>query len=94
MAEIAQGEVFLIRTVGGPHPGSRFVTQENGGEVYGWPLPEELADEGGVYVKVSESQLGPVEPDAAVMRGAQYEWREGAKARREGVAHRIVEASS
>jgi len=60
-------EQFLLRTVGGPHPGSRVSPGP-------WPLPAELLDEGGKYVKESESQLPPQPPDGHLMRGAQYIW--------------------
>jgi len=59
-------EQYLVRTVGGPHPGDR-VSQGP------WPLPDSLPDEGGQYVKVSESQLPP-DLSPHVMRGAQYHW--------------------
>jgi len=40
-----------------------------------WPLPNELALEGGSYVKVSESDLpGHVATCRNVARGAQYRW--------------------
>jgi hypothetical protein len=79
-----RGEMFFLRTVGGPHPGDRYCTE---GAVFGegavgfvvaWPLPEELPDMGGVYRKVSESQLPPMPEGSHVMRGAEYHWhREG-----------------
>lgn len=64
---------FLVRTTGGPNDGeTRVVPLE-----WGWPLPNVLpgASLGGVYVKVSESQLpASVDEHRNVMRGAQYEW--------------------
>jgi len=65
---------FFIRTEGGPHPGTR-VANTPGGVEMPWPPPDEFQDEGGKYVKVSQSKLGPYEPEQHVMRGAQYEWR-------------------
>jgi hypothetical protein len=64
-------EHFMLRTVGGPHPGTRVATDQE----MPWPLPDELPDEGGRYVKVSESALPPMSTDSHVMRGAEYEWR-------------------
>lgn len=65
-------EQFLIRTKGGPHPGTRAV------DVYPWPLPDVLAVPGepGYYKKSSESQLPPMPADGRVLRGAEYEWVE------------------
>ena len=66
-------EEVLLRMSGGPYPGDRHGPVD---ELGGWPLPETLdvPEGGGVYRKVSESQL----PDDAVgpnlIRGAQYEW--------------------
>lgn len=76
-------ERFLIRTIGGPHPGNARVCRE--GERYGnivisWPLPLFLPDIGGCYMKTKESQLPPQEEGSFVVRGAEYEWtpeREG-----------------
>jgi hypothetical protein len=67
-------EEFLIRTNGGPKPGTRVVPED----VYPWPLPEVLAIPGepGYYKKKSESQLPPMPADSRVLRGAEYEWIE------------------
>lgn len=64
-------ESFLVRTAGGPRPGTRVAE--------GWerPLPELLMTEGGQYVKVSESSLEPQAEDSHVMRGAEYRWQPG-----------------
>lgn len=70
-------EIFLIRTEGGPHPGDR-VANTPGGVQMDWPLPGELPDEGGRYVKITESILPPQAPDSPVKRGATYRWEEGA----------------
>ena len=64
-------ENFLLRTIGGPHPGTRIV----GSSVMDWPLPTSLSDEGGTYVKTSESQLPPQTLASHVMRGAEYHWK-------------------
>lgn len=66
-------EQFLLRTVGGPHPGSRVVT--NGKDNFTWPLPEALLCEGGTYVKTSESQLPAILDSQHVARGAEYKWQ-------------------
>ena len=63
-----KAEVVMMRTDGGPHPGDRLV--DTG--VLPWPLPDALPDEGGQYVKVSESQIPHEIP--GVLRGAQYRW--------------------
>jgi hypothetical protein len=67
-------EQFFIRTNGGPHPGTRVANTPDGVQM-DWPPPDELPDEGGVYVKTTQSNLPPIEPEKHVMRGAQYEWR-------------------
>lgn len=59
-------EIFLIRTVGGPVPGT---TQARGAE---WPLPDVLWAPGGKYRKTSESHLPP--DLTYVLRGAVYVW--------------------
>lgn len=60
---------YVIRTNGGPHPGTR----SHPGP---WPLPDRLEDEGGHYAKTSESQLPPeMDEHPNIMRGAEYEWR-------------------
>lgn len=56
---------YLIRMVGGPHPGDR---QHSGP----WPLPDRFEDENGYYRKIAQSILPEDVP--GVMRGAQYEW--------------------
>lgn len=73
MTEGEWHEPFLIRTVGGPAPGTRVSAA---GE-YDWPLPPTLnvPGETGRYVKKSESQLPAQAPDSHVVRGAEYEWR-------------------
>ena len=61
-------EKLAIHTEGGPHPGDRV------SDVWSWPLPDILHDEGGHYAKVSESAL-PSQPETGhVMRGARYVW--------------------
>lgn len=71
-------EVFLIRMNGGPHPGTRWISE--GDESYGfdpkWPLPETFIDEDGHYVKTNENQLPALLDAANVVRGAEYEWRQ------------------
>jgi hypothetical protein len=63
-------EQFLIKTEGGgPHDGSRITDG-----TMDWPLPDDLPDEGGRYVKVSESRLPPMPEDGHVIRGALYSW--------------------
>jgi hypothetical protein len=60
-------ETFLIRTKGGPHPGTR-------GSPGPWPLPTTLPDDAEAeYVKVQESKLPEAFP--GIVRGALYEWR-------------------
>lgn len=64
-------EFWLLETKGGPHPGTRTVPIDT--EVWSWPLPDMLSDEGGHYTKVNESQL-PDDSSPFVARGASYEW--------------------
>lgn len=74
---MAEAERFLIRMIGGPHPGTRILndpTPPSVTETWTWPLPDELAGEGGAYRKVSESQLPPMPGASRVLRGAQYHW--------------------
>jgi hypothetical protein len=59
-------ETFLIRTSGGPIPG----TSEARGTT--WPLPDVLPYPGGEYRKTGESLLPPDLPH--VLRGAIYTW--------------------
>lgn len=67
------GEQVLLRMTGGPHPGDRFGDADVLG---GWPLPDVLDDEGGAYVKVSESQLPEAPPPGVPLRrGATYKWQ-------------------
>jgi hypothetical protein len=63
-------ERFLIRTEGGPRPGTKAA------EGIGWPLPELLLWEGGVYVKAAESPLPPQDGGSHLLRGAEYRWQE------------------
>lgn len=74
-------EQFLISTEGGPHPGVRACRE---GDRYWtflpdpsvrWPLPDELPDAGGQYVKISESDRGPQREGSTLVRGARYEWK-------------------
>jgi hypothetical protein len=65
-------ETVVLRTIGGPHPGSRYVDTAT----MPWPLPDKLPDENGYYRKTSESQLPPQTRDSHVMRGAEYHWIE------------------
>ena len=67
---LIDNENFLLCAIGGPHPGNRIV----GSSVMEWPLPDSLPDEGGNYVKTSESQLPPQTLGSRVMRGAEYAW--------------------
>jgi hypothetical protein len=63
-------EPFFIRTEEGPHPGTRIVDETQ----YPWPLPGILGDEGGAYVKVSESDAPPQEAGSRLIRAACYRW--------------------
>jgi len=63
-------ETFFIRTEGGPHPGTRVVDETQ----YPWPLPGILRDEGGVYVKASESGAPPQSGGSRIVRSARYQW--------------------
>jgi hypothetical protein len=64
-------ERFLIRTEGGPRPGS-IVTA-----ACGWPLPALLLAEGGQYVMISEIQPSPEQDQSEALRGAEYRWQPG-----------------
>jgi hypothetical protein len=64
-------ESFLIRTKGGPRPGTKVAGD------WTWPLPELLLAEGGAYIKVRESALPPMPDGGRVLRGAEYEWQPG-----------------
>jgi len=64
-------ESFLVRTKGGPRPGTKIA------DGWTWPLPELLLADGGSYVKVSESALPSMPDDGHVLRGAEYEWQPG-----------------
>lgn len=66
--EATVSETLLLRLNDGPHPGTRTVDSA----FMPWPLPESLDDDGGQYVKVSESQLPEGVP--GVLRGAEYDW--------------------
>lgn len=66
-------ERFLIRTEGGPRPGTRIVDQET--SPWTWPLPDLIPDYHGHYHKTSESQLPPQRRDSHVLRGATYTWQ-------------------
>jgi hypothetical protein len=63
---------YLIRTEGGPHPGTRVTDTER--DLFTWPLPEALADEGGQYIKISESRMPEDAESDNLMRGAVYKW--------------------
>ncbi len=63
-------ETIIISTEGGPHPGHR----PFGIDQIGWPPPGFLADQGGRYYKVSESDLPPQKSDSIFVRAALYEW--------------------
>ncbi len=69
-------EPLFFRTEGGPHPGTR---RTDTGQL-GWPLPETLPDDGGRYVKVSESALPPQEEGSRLVRSALYRWEPGERA--------------
>lgn len=75
-------EVVLLRMVGGPHAGDRSGPVSDLG---GWPLPERLESPlltSGYYRKVSESQMtAEMAQSPNLMRGAQYEWVDGADER-------------
>ena len=69
-------DFYLLRTVGGPHPGDRTLPLdwEHPDGKKGWPLPDTLpVDDSGYYKKVAESNL-PDDSFDMVARGAQYEW--------------------
>jgi len=68
---------FLIKTKGGPEDGATRVIPR---DMYGWPLPAMLPLPGGVYLKISESQLAEEsDSNPHVARGAEYQWMPGAK---------------
>lgn len=56
-------QLFIIRTVGGPHPGDHLIGEDQ----FPWPLPEMLMDKGGSYIKIREEFLA--------IRTAYYVWR-------------------
>lgn len=58
----------LIRTEGGPRPGTKVVTKN-------WPLPHLLMAEGGSYVKVSE--VRPAPGAMATLSVVEYRWQAG-----------------
>ncbi len=64
-------ERFLVRTQGGPRPGTRVT------DGWTWPLPDLLLAEDGCYVKKQESDLPPQPEGSRLMRGAEYEWQPG-----------------
>lgn len=65
-------ERFLLRTTGGPEPGTRIIDQQTTG--YTWPLPDVIVTTGGEYHKTTESQLPPQPRDSHVLRGVTYDW--------------------
>jgi|KBSMisStandDraft_5_1062788.scaffolds.fasta_scaffold1148476_2 hypothetical protein len=80
MTETEFREPLLIRTEGGPYPGTRTVyigAEGDGGELIAWPLPELLWAHTGAYRKILESCLPPQEEGSHVVRGATYTWVEG-----------------
>lgn len=73
-------EPFLIRTEGGPYPGTRTVylgDPDDLGHPITWPLPELLWAGDGAYRKTLESCLPPQPEGSHVVRGATYIWVEG-----------------
>ena len=64
-------ERFLIRTTGGPNPGTRVIGN------WVWPLPFLVLAEGGQYIKTGESSLPPQDGDSHLLRGAEYDWQAG-----------------
>jgi hypothetical protein len=76
-------EHFLVRTKGGPNPGTRVA------EGWAWPLPELLLANGGQYIKVSESQLQAMPDDSHLLRGAEYRWQAG-----DATAEQLIKAIS
>lgn len=74
VTEVAEGQPYdeplLIRSFGGPYPGTRLVKISD----FGWPLPDVLHGDGGRYMKRGESALPPMPEGSHVVRGAEYEW--------------------
>lgn len=64
-------ERFLIRTSGGPNPGTRVI------DGWIWPLPFLVLAEDGQYIKTGESSLPPQDDDSSLLRGAEYHWQAG-----------------
>jgi len=65
-------EAFLIKTEGGPHPGTMVVDSDH----FPWPPPGFISDVGGKYIKVSESPDPPSELGRMrTARVATYQWR-------------------
>lgn len=64
---------YLLRMNGGPHPGDRIVSSV----LMPWPPADEMPDEGGRYVKTSQSQITDDQAETLtfVLRGADYAWR-------------------
>lgn len=61
-------EDILIRTEGGPRPGTKVVSKN-------WPAPHLLVAEGGCYVKVSE--VRPAPGAMATLPVTEYRWQDG-----------------
>jgi hypothetical protein len=80
MTEVQYREPLLIRTEGGPYPGTRTVRLGDEGDegvAITWPLPELLWAHSGAYRKTLESCLPPQPEGSHVVRGATYAWVEG-----------------
>lgn len=63
-------ETFILRTEGGPHPGDRLFHESD----LSWPAPGFLVDNGGKYIKISESDLGPQDANGHCLRSVLYRW--------------------
>jgi hypothetical protein len=73
---MSEEQRFIVRMVGGPFPGDRWLTETQLGS---WPPPREMkirpgdSAERGVYELVSYSKLP--ESVRRVARGAEYQWK-------------------
>lgn len=65
-------DFYIAKFIGGPRNGIKMYPKA----ITTWPLSNEIAADGGVYVKVSESELPEGADDHPnVSRGAAYEWK-------------------